>query len=149
MQLDSLRNSKFTNMSLSQNKLINDSLSCQQIILGEYIINCDTTIRIYRNSHILLLNTDIHLNENFYPLSDKIYYSDHCYQNSLLFKSIELINDLCKGSRVQSYKLMDTGDLIIIMDNKIVFEILIDTHIENFIYYQILFKNKLLIEKKL
>jgi len=149
VQLNKIIHSKFNGITYSQKGLINDSDSCLVIRLGQFKIICDTFVRIYYGSQILLINTDIHLNDNYQPLPDNIFYSKKCYKKSLLHTSVQTINKLCQRSFVDEIQMSENGDLLIIFSNNISIELLIDINNYQFIYYQIYAKNKLIIEKRI
>lgn len=148
MQFDELINKKFKKISFSKERLINNSDSCLVICLGEYKIVCDTFIRIYRQSQILLLNTDIHLNNRFCPLPNDVFYGKNCYRKSLLHTSVKKLNKLCKKSFVKKIELSENADLLIELSNNVSIELLVCVQIQDFIYYQIYHKHNLKAEKR-
>lgn len=128
---------------MSPNVLINNSNDSLIVYLGDFKIVCDTLIRAYKHDLLYLLSTDVHLNQEYQPLSEEIWNSDNRISQSLLATSINEINMLCKHSKVKSYLFTECNDLILELDNDIFIEIIIDIQRVGYVFYQIYYLEQL------
>jgi beta-galactosidase/beta-glucuronidase len=103
----------------------------------KYEFEIETNFRIRNNEKILLVFNDLYIDQMGKELSVRRYRSQQNIEKTLLFKELNFVNEMVKGSLVSDINVFSYGDIIISLDSDVWIEITNDTHLEDATLYRI------------
>lgn len=101
----------------------------------EFSLHTYAFFRIKNDKEILLTSNDEYYTPDYKFITKRAYKKDKLRKNCLLNLNIEKVKLLLKNSFVREVRIFNNGDIIIIFDNDIKFEIIIDRLSQNYEYY--------------